>query len=57
MNFTKVDTQFVLPEQSFITFFNKNSNISFDDALNINSIVGLRTFHLQKSDFSRFAFQ
>ena len=53
IKFTKVDTQFVFLEQSFIAFFNKISNISCDDVLNVNSIVGLRTLHLHKRDFSR----
>ena len=47
-----MDTQFVFPEQSFIPFFNKISNISCDDVVNINSIVGLRNFNLHKRDFS-----
>ena len=51
INITKVDTQFVFLEQSFIVFFNKISNISCDNALNIKSIVGWRTIHLRKRDF------
>ena len=57
INSTNEEKHFVLLLQSSVTFLNKISKISLDGALNIDSIIGCKIFHLHKDDFPKFNFK